>query len=128
MAKKESLYDKADKRLHKWAATIGAIIAIIGALTGALSWLQSQFTNAVSSQISDFQQETRDANNRHEQATTRIELMVLMEHDPTNVAAIEKLAYHYFVDLEGDTYLTGMYSTWCHEYGGDPSIAVGGRK
>lgn len=126
MAKK-TLYDKADKKLQKWAATITAVLVIIGAIGSVCAWASSQFANAVSDQISGFQDETREANNRHEQATTRIELMVLMEHDPTNVAAIEKLAYHYFVELEGDTYLTGMYSTWCHKYGGDPSIAVGGK-
>lgn len=124
---KQTLYDKADKRLRKWAGTIGAIVTIMAAVGGIFAWASSQFAKAVSDQISGFQQETRDANNRHEQATTRIELMVLMEHDPQNIAAIEKLAYHYFVELNGDTYLTGMYSTWCHKYGGDPSIAVGGK-
>ena len=125
MAKKQSLYDKADKRLHKWAATIGAIIAIIGALTGAVGWLQSQFANAVSSQISDFQQETRDADLRHEQAVTRVELMMLMEHDPENVVAIEQMAKHYFDELKGDKYMTSKYSAWAKQYGGDMTIVIG---
>lgn len=125
MAKKESFYDKADKRLHKWAATVGAIIVIIGALTGALSWLQSQFTNAVSSQINDFQQETREANLRHEQAVTRVELMMLMEHDPENVVAIDQMAKHYFSELKGDKYMTSKYSAWAKQYGGDMTIVIG---
>lgn len=125
MAKKESFYDKADKRLHKWAATIGAIIAIVGALTGVLSWLQSQFTNAVSSQISDFQQETREADLRHEQAVTRVELMMLMEHDPENVVAIEQMAQHYFGELKGDKYMTSKYSAWAKQYDGDMTIVIG---
>lgn len=122
---KQTLYNKADKRVRKWAGTIGAIMTLLAAFGGVCAWASSQFAAAVSDQISGFQNETRDANTRHEQATTRIELMVLMEHDPENVAAIEKLAYHYFVELGGNTYLTGIYSTWCHKYGGDPSIAVG---
>lgn len=125
MAKKESLYDKADKKLQKWATTIGAIIAIIGALTGALGWIQSQFANAVSSQISDFQQETREADLRHEQAVTRVELMMLMEHDPENVVAIEQMAKHYFSELEGDKYMTSKYSAWARQYGGDMTIVIG---
>lgn len=124
---KQTFYDKADKKLQKWAGTVGAIVTIVAAVSGVCAWASNQFANAVSDQISGFQSEIRDANNKHEQATTRIELMVLMEHDPENVAAIEKLAYHYFIELEGDTYLTSMYSNWCHEYGGDPSIAVGGK-
>lgn len=125
MAKKESLYDKADKRLRKWAATIGAIVAIMGALSGALGWLQSQFANAVSSQISDFQQETRDADLRHEQAVTRVELMMLMEHDPENVVAIEQMAKHYFGELKGDKYMTSKYSAWAKQYDGDMAIVIG---
>lgn len=125
MAKRESLYDKADKRFHRWAATIGAIVAIVGALTGALSWLQSQFANAVSSQISDFQQETRDADMRHEQAVTRVELMMLMEHDPENVVAIEQMAKYYFDELKGDKYMTSKYSAWAKQYGGDMTIVIG---
>lgn len=125
MSAKKLTYDKADKKLRKWSATIGAIIAIIGALTGALSWLQSQFANAVTAQISDFQQEARDADTRHEQAVTRLELMMLMEHDPENVVAIEQMARYYFDELKGDKYMTGKYSAWAKQYGGDMTIVIG---
>ena len=123
---KKSLYDKADKKLQRWATTIGAIIVIIGAITAVCSWASSQFANAVSGQISDFQQETREANTKSEQATTRIELMVLMEHDPENVVAIERMATHYFQELNGDLYMTQKYSDWAKKYGGDTSIVVTG--
>ena len=125
---KHTLYDKADKKLQRWAATIGAIIVIGGAITAVCSWASSQFATAVSSQISDFQQETRDANIKNEQATTRIELMVLMEHDPENVVAIERMATHYFQELNGDLYMTQKYSDWAKKYGGDTSIVVTGGK
>lgn len=125
MAKKASFYDKADKKLQHISATIGAIIAVFGALTGALSWLQSQFANAVTAQISDFQQEVRDADTRHEQAVTRVELMMLMEHDPENVVAIEQMAKHYFDELKGDKYMTSKYSAWARQYGGDMTIVIG---
>lgn len=120
-------YDKADKKLQRLAETIGAIVAILGALTGVCSWVSSQFQNAVSDQISGFQDEVRAADKADKQATTRIELMVLMEHDPTNVVAIEKMAKYYFQDLDGDLYMTQKYSDWCKEYGGDATIVVGGK-
>lgn len=125
MAKKESFYDKTDKRLRRVAATIGALIAITGALTGALSWVQTQFTNAVSEQISGFQNETREANRQHEETITRVELIALMEHDPTNIAAIEKTARYYFRELNGDSYMLQKYSGWAKQYGGDINIIVG---
>ena len=120
-----SAYDKFDKKVHKWSGTIGAVVAILGALTGALGWIQAQFANAVSSQISAFQNETRDADLRHEQAVTRVELMMIMEHDPENVVAIEQMAKHYFGELKGDKYMTSKYSAWARQYGGDTTIVIG---
>lgn len=126
MAKK-SLYDKADSKLQRISTTVAAIVAILGALTGLCSWVNGQFQKAVSAQISDFQQEVRDADKADKQATTRIELMVLIEHDPTNVVAIERMAKYYFQDLDGDLYMTQKYSSWAEKYGGDTTIVVGGK-
>ena len=124
---KKSLADKADKKLQKISSIIGAIIAIIGAMTGVCSWVSNQFKNAIASQIDGFQQEVRAADKADKQAATRIELMVLMNHDPYNTVAIERMARYYFQELDGDQYMTKMYSDWAREYGGDTSIVVGGK-
>lgn len=126
VAKKISLYDKADKGIRKWASTISAILVLIGAATGICSWVSSRFQDAVAVQITDFQKETRDSNLRHEQAVSRLELMMLMEHDPENTVAIEQLARYYFNTLGGDKYMTGKYSAWAKKYGGDTSLVIGG--
>lgn len=126
MAKK-SLYERTGKNLKQIAEMIGAIVAIIGAITGVCSWVSSQFQNAVSSQISGFQQEMKDANQRQEQSLTRVELMVLMEHDPDNIVAIEKMARYYFQELNGDLYMTQRYSDWAKTHGGDTSIVIGSK-
>lgn len=127
MAKKVSMYDKADQKIQKVSKTIGAITAIILGITGACTWVNGQFQSVVSAQISEFRQETESYNLRHEQAVTRLELVMLIEHDPTNKAAIEKMARYYFITLEGDLYMTGRYSRWCEEYGGDASIILGAK-
>lgn len=124
MAKK-SLYDKADKKLQRLAATIGAIIAVVGALTGALGWVQTQFTNAVSSQMNDLKNEMQESDKRTEIQITRLELMTLIDTQPENIAEIEKVAKHYFRDLGANWYMTSIYSKWCQEYGGDASIVIG---
>lgn len=124
MAKK-TLYDKTDKRIQRWAKTISAIAIIIGALAGVYSWASAQFARAVSDQISSFQQEVRDADKKTEVQITRLELMTLIDTQPTNVAEIEKVAKHYFKDLEADWYMTSIYSDWAREYGGDISIVIG---
>lgn len=126
MARK-SLVDKTDKKLQKISSIIGAIIVIMGAITGVCSWVSSQFKNAIATQISGFQEEVRAADKADKQAATRIELMVLMNHDPTNIVAIERMARYYFQELDGNQYMTKMYSDWAREYGGDTSIVVGGK-
>lgn len=125
MAKKTAS-EKADKKLQKWASIIGSIVAILGALTGAFSWINSQFTNAVSEQISGFQQEVRASDQANRQATTRLELMILMEHDSDNTVAIERMAKYYFQELDGDLYMTQKVSDWCNAHGRDCSSIIGG--
>ena len=128
MKKSEKLYDKTDKKLQRIAGTIGAIAMILGAITGVFSWVQSAFTSAISGQIEEFRDEVNKSNQEQNQALTRVELTVLMEHDPTNVAAIEKMAKYYFQELNGDLYMTQKYSDWAKKYGGDITIIVAGGK
>lgn len=124
MAKK-GLYDKADKKLQRASGTIGAIIVILGAVTGACSWVSNQFKDAVSAQINDFQQEVRSNDKVNKQTAARTELMILMEHDSNNVVAIEKMAKYYFQDLDGDLYMTQKVSDWCNAHGRDCSSLIG---
>ena len=42
-----------------------------------------------------------------------------------NEAEIEKVARYYFVKLDGDWYMTGLYSKWAKEYNGDVSFIAG---
>lgn len=122
---KKSFYDIFDKRLQRIAATISAILVIGGALVGTGGWIKDQVTGTISSQINDFRQEVKSSDNTQNQAITRLELLSLMQSDPTNVVAIEKLARYYFGELNGDQYMTGKYSDWAREYGGDTSIVIG---
>ena len=125
MKPKGSLYDKFDKRAQRLAGTISAILVIGGALFGVGTWIKDQVTGAISSQISDFRQEVKASDDNQNQAITRLELLNLIQGDPTNVVAIEKLAKYYFGELNGDQYMTGKYSDWARAYGGDTSIVIG---
>lgn len=122
MAKK-SLYDKADKKLQRISGTIGAIIAIVGALSGAFGWIQSQFTNAISSQINDFRQEVKASNDSQDLAIMRLELMNLIQNNPDNTVEIEMMGKKYFnPPYNGDSYMSSIYSQWANERGLDTSF------
>lgn len=127
MAKK-TVYDKADKKLQKAASVVGSILVLFGALSGMYSWISSQFTNAISAQINEFRQEVKASDATQNLAITRLELVNLIKDDPTNVVAIEKMGRYYFGELDGDQYMTAMFSNWAKQYGGDASIVVTGGK
>lgn len=120
---KKSLYDKADKKLQRIAGTIGAIIAIIGAMSGMFGWIQSLFTNAISAQINDFRQEVKASNDSQDLAIMRLELMNLIENSPDNTVEIEMLGKKYFnPPYNGDSYMSVIYSEWAKARGLDTSF------
>ena len=118
--------DKFSDRTNKIAGIVSGAIVVIGAITGLCSWISGQFSGAVSAQISGFQQEVRASDQANRQATTRLELMILMEHDTENTVAIERMAKYYFQELDGDLYMTQKVSDWCNAHGRDCSSIIGG--
>lgn len=126
-------WDSLDKNVQKWATRLGAIATIVGVLTAGGGWLVHQVDNAVASRIEDqtteLQQEVKtlsvkmETNDKQSEIQlTRLELMMLMEHDPDNTVEIEKVAHHYFVDEGANSYISGLYNKWCHTHGGDCEI------
>lgn len=124
-SKKKKAFDKLNEKTTKVAGLVSAVIVLISAATALCSWVSGQFSDAVSNQISGFQQEVRDSDKTTKQATTRLELMILMEHDPDNVLAIERMAKYYFQELEGDLYMTQKVSDWCVSHNRDCTVIIG---
>lgn len=123
MTKKKTLYDKTDKKLQRLAGTIGSIVAITGAVSGVFGWVSTQFTNAISAQISDFRQEVKSANDAQDVAIMRLELMNLIQNNPDNTVEIEMLGKKYFnPPYNGDSYMSTIYSQWANARGLDTSF------
>lgn len=120
---KKTLYDKADKKLQRIAGTIGSLIVIIGAVSGVFGWVQSQFVNAISTQINDFRQEVKASNDSQDLAIMRLELMNLIQNNPDNTVEIEMLGKKYFnPPYNGDSYMSVIYSEWANARGLDTSF------
>ncbi len=47
--------------------------------------------------------------------TARVDLNQAIEHTPHEHKAILDLAWHYFVELGGDTYMTGVFKDWAEK-------------
>lgn len=118
-------YIKADKKIQRISKTIGALVVIIGAVASVSTWISNQFQNAVATQIADLRSEIQFLDKRTDQQITRLELANLIHNQPNNKAEIEKVAKYYFVKLDGDWYMTGLYSTWAKDYDGDVSFIIG---
>lgn len=112
------------QKVKDFAALLSAIIAIAGALMCGGKWLLTEINSSTNARVDSLETKIDDNFTKDELATTRLELMVLMEHDPDNVIEIEKLAKHYFSDLNGNSYLTSVFSRWCREHGANCEIVL----
>lgn len=126
-------WDGLDKNVQKWATRLGAIATIVGILATSGGWIVSQLDNAVAARIENqtvaVQQEVQKLSDNvdtkdkeSELQLNRLELMMLMDHDPNNTVEIEKVAHHYFKDLGGNSYMSSLYAKYCKQYGADCEI------
>lgn len=119
---------KLSERVVKASQVVTAFTVLIGAITGIYTWLDNRFINRVSEQIEDLRVEMEASDESTDRKLTRLELMNLIQNQPTNIAEVERVAKHYFVDCNGDWYATKFYSEWATAYGGDTSFITAGGK
>lgn len=132
VGKVKKKWQSLDANIQRIAKTLGAIAAIIGAVTGAGAWITSQMNAALDAHITaqtyDLKQEVKELtttveiqDKEQELQLMRLELMVLMEHDPDNTVEIEKLAHKYF-SSGGNTYMSSVYAKYCRQHDVDCEI------
>ena len=122
--KKENQFGKISENLKKISAVISAIGVIVGAFVGVGGWIVNQVNAESNEQIQALEARLDEAHKESQLGITRLELQGLINDTPENRAEIEKLARYYFLELDGDTYMTSMYSKWATEYGGNIEIVL----
>lgn len=115
---------KLSDKVIKVSQVITAFTVIITAITGIYIWLDNRFVDRVEEQIEEVKEEMHESDENTDRKLTRLELMNLIQNQPTNIAEVERVARHYFIDCNGDWYATKFYSEWATEYGGDLSFLV----
>lgn len=105
------------------AAFISAVIVIGGALIGAGRWIVKEVNASTNARVDSLEQKIDGNQKENKLSILRLELITLMESDPTNVVEIEKVAKAYF-GSGGDWYMTSLYSRYAKEYGADTSFVV----
>lgn len=120
MSKEKFKLKNVPQKVKDIAAFISAVLVIVTALIGAGHWIVKEVTASTNDRIDALEDKIDDNQEANELATTRLELMMLLDHDPNNVIEIEKLARKYFnPPLNGNTYMTSVISEWCNEHGID---------
>lgn len=117
---KEKMSEKIVKKTKGLADIITAVSIIGAALLGAGSWLVTNINKDVNDKLDTIITKVNVA----EQDATRSQLLTLMSDYPDNESEVLKVAQHYFRDLNGDWYMTSLFTQWADERGIDVSSIV----
>ena len=126
--KKKKLPLKLSNKVVRASQVVTATTVLIGAVTAVYTWLDQRFVDKVSSQIDGLHEEMIKSDEKTDRQITRLELMNLIQNQPTNKVEVEKVARHYFIDLGGDWYASAFYSEWAEKYEGDITFITEGDK
>lgn len=96
------------KRREHERAEMQAMVAT--AVADAVKPLQEQLA-ATEAKVDHMQTELTDNNLQ----TARLDLMTAIEHTPHEHEAILNLATHYFLQLHGDAWMSGVFRRWATE-------------
>lgn len=108
---------KFSKRLKAISEIVSAILVIGGAVVGAVTWINGRIQATLEERFDAVDSKLATA----ELDSARTQLLVLMNDYPNNESEILKVAHHYFNDLDGDWYMSELFSKWAEERGIDIS-------
>ncbi len=120
MRKEKFTAHRVVEKIKSLSALISALLVIGGFFIVAGQWIVKEVTATTNERIDALESKIDTNQDANELATTRLELMMLLDHDPDNVIEIEKLARKYFnPPMNGNSYMTSVVSTWCEQHGID---------
>lgn len=103
------------KNIPKIVKDVAAIITAISVITGTLitcsSFISSKITESVDKKLDNISEQLDNI----KLDSTRTQLLTLMSNYPDNESEILKVAYHYFKELDGDWYMSELFSEWAKE-------------
>lgn len=129
-AKLEDLGNKIDN-INVWWKRLGALVGIIGAVWAGCAAISNTITSTLDERIVHQIQDTKEQIdemsskittmeeilNRTKMDTTRLQLMMLINHQPEQHSTILEVADLYFVYYHGDWIMTDLFIKWAEEQG-----------
>lgn len=117
---KEKMSEKIIKKTKSLADIITTVSIIGAALLGVGSWIITTINKDVNDKLDTIIAKVGTA----EEHAARSQLLTLMSDYPDNESEILKVAQYYFHDLNGDWYMTSLFTKWADERGIDVSDIV----
>lgn len=114
---KRSRFDKIPETVKKISAFISAVVVIFTTCASAVAWIQARLTEQLDERISGIETTVNDIR----QDTVRLQLDNLINNDSENVESILNVAKVYFIDMNGDWYMTEKFKKWGKEHDVDLS-------
>lgn len=116
-AKSKGIWESVPKRIQTASAVLASIIAICTTVGSVLAWFEAKMTEHLDGRIDGIEATVKDIR----LDTVRLQLDGLMAHDSNNVESILSVAKVYFLDMNGDWYMTEKFKKWGREHDVDLS-------
>lgn len=113
----KGIWESVPKRIQTASAVLASIVAICTTVGGVLSWFEAKMTEHIDTRIDTLEDTVKDIR----LDTVRLQLDGLMAHDSDNVESILSVAKVYFLDMNGDWYMTEKFKRWGREHDVDLS-------
>lgn len=125
-AKKKAVVDlsKFPDWVKRLAEAITALTIIGAAVIAGCSWISSKITASTNEKLDNISSQVKSV----ELGATRTQLLTLISNYPDNESEILKVAEYYFRDLDGDWYMTDIFSKWATDRGIDPNTIINSKK
>lgn len=105
------------ENVKKISAFISALIVIFTACGSLLNWFEMKMTEHLDARISSVETTINDIR----EDTIRLQLDNLINNDSDNIESILKVAKVYFIDMNGDWYMTEKFKKWGKDHDVDLS-------
>ena len=105
-------FDTVPKRIKEVSAVLSALIVIFTTVGSLMTWFQNNITAHIDNRIDTLESTVKDVH----LDTVRLQLDGLIAHDPNNVESILSVAKVYFLDMNGDWYMTEKFKRWGREH------------
>lgn len=117
---KEKMSEKIIKKTKSLADVITAVGIIGAAAVGVGTWCITQINSGTNQKLDTIIEKVDKA----ELDATRSQLLALMSDYPDNESEILKVADYYFNGLDGDWYMTDLFTRWADSRGIDVTKIV----